>query len=80
VAQVLGSAAVESFDYYKFEFQDPASGEWVFVTRSDLPVTDGVLGSWNTDTVPPGQYSFRLVVVDQTGNFPPPCIIQLNVQ
>jgi hypothetical protein len=78
VAQIIGSATVENFDYYKFEFKDPTTGEWVFVTRSDLPVSGGVMGSWNTDTVPPGTYSFQLVVVDQTGNFPPPCVIQLK--
>lgn len=80
VMQVLGAAATDNFDYYKFEFQDPASGDWVFVSRFDNPVLNGVLGSWNSDTVPPGQYAFRLVVVDKTGNFPEPCVVQLAVK
>jgi hypothetical protein len=41
---------------------------------------EGVLGSWNSDTVPPGEYEFRVVVVDLTGNFPDPCAIRLLVQ
>jgi len=80
VVQIVGAAATDNFDYYKFEFQDPALGEWVFITRYDNPVQNGVLGSWNSDTVPPGSYQFRLVVVDKTGNFPPPCVINLKVQ
>jgi hypothetical protein len=80
LVQVQGAAAIDNFDYYKFEFQDPVSGEWVFITRFDNSVTEGVLGSWNSDTVPPGSYQFRLVVVDKTGNFPEPCEINLQVQ
>jgi hypothetical protein len=80
LVQVQGAAAIENFDYYKFEFQDPVSGEWVFIARYDNSVPEGVLGSWNSDTVPPGSYQFRLVVVDKTGNFPEPCQINLQVQ
>jgi len=80
VVQILGAAAIDNFDYYKFEFQDPATNNWVFVSRFDNPVPSGVLGSWNSDTVPPGEYSFRLVVVDKTGNFPEPCVIRLQVK
>jgi hypothetical protein len=80
LVQIQGAAAIDNFDYYKFEFQDPASGEWVFVSRADNPVANGALGTWNSDTVPPGGYAFRLVVVDKTGNFPEPCILNLQVQ
>jgi hypothetical protein len=80
LVQITGAAATDNFDYYKFEFQDPASGDWVFVSRFDNPVQNGVLGSWNSDTVPPGEYGFRLVVVDKTGNFPAPCVVNLRVQ
>ena len=80
LVQIQGDAAIENFDYYKFEFQDPASNEWVFVSRFDNPVTGGILGTWNSDSVPPGTYQFRLVVVDKTGNFPAPCQVKLQVQ
>jgi hypothetical protein len=30
--------------------------------------------------VAPGEYEFRLVVVDAIGNFPEPCVVRLNVQ
>ena len=80
MVQVRGAAATDNFEYYKFEFRLPGSPDWSFITRFDNSVSDGVLGSWNSDTVQPGEYEFRLVVVDQTGNFPEPCTIRLIVQ
>ncbi|RME76426.1 MAG: hypothetical protein D6784_05860, partial [Chloroflexi bacterium] len=80
VIQVTGVAAIDNFDYYKFEFRAPGSNDWSFIVRFDNPVSQGVLGSWNTDTVPPGEYEFRLVVVDKIGNYPDPCVVRLLVQ
>lgn len=80
VIQVSGAAFTENFDYYKFEFRVPGNNDWSFIARYDNPVTEGVLGNWNTDTVTPGEYDFRLVVVDNIGNFPEPCTIRLIVQ
>ena len=80
VIQISGAAVRENFDYYKFEFRVPG-GDWSFIARYDNAVPEGVLGSWNTDTVAPGEYEFRLVVVDTIGNFAdPPCTIRLIVQ
>jgi hypothetical protein len=80
IVTVMGAATVDNFDYYKFEFRVPSAEEWVFIARFDNPVPEGVLGAWNSDTVPPGVYEFRLVVVDATGNFPEPCVINLVVR
>jgi len=79
VIQINGAAMIENFDYYKFEFRAPG-GDWNFIERHNTPVMGGVLGSWNSDTVPPGQYEFRLMVVDKIGNYPNPCVIRLAVQ
>ncbi len=80
VIQVSGTATIENFDYYKFEFRVPGNNEWSFIARYDNAVTEGVLGTWNTDTVSPGEYDFRLVVVDAIGNFPEPCVVRLIVE
>jgi hypothetical protein len=80
VIQVSGAAAIDNFDYYKFEFRPAGGNNWSFVARYENAVTEGVLGSWNTDTVAPGEYDFRLVVVDAVGNFPEPCTVRLLVQ
>ena len=80
VIQITGAAFVDDFDYYKFEFRVPGTPDWNFITLFNNPVPEGVLGTWNTDTVQPGEYEFRLVVVDSIGNFPEPCVIRLIVQ
>ena len=77
--QISGSANIDNFDYYKFEFLAPG-GNWNFIERYNTPVSGGLLATWNTATVPPGQYGFRLIVVDKIGNYPTPCEIKLNVQ
>jgi hypothetical protein len=79
MVQIVGEAVVDSFDYYKFEFRIPG-GSWSFAQRYNTPITSGALGSWNSDTVAPGTYEFRLVVVDTSGNYPAPCVIQLTVR
>ncbi len=79
MVQIFGAAVTENFDYYKIEFRVPGS-DWNFIQAYDTPVpTEGFLGAWNSDTVPPGTYGFRLVVVDVTGNYPEPCEITLTV-
>jgi hypothetical protein len=79
VIRVNGAATGDDFKYYKFEFRAPG-GEWSFIELFNNPVINGVLGSWNTATVGPGEYEFRLVVVDTIGNYPEPCVIRLVVE
>jgi len=79
MVQIYGSAMGDNFDYYKFEFRVP-NGNWAFIQNYHVAVSDGVLGFWNSDTVPPGEYEFRLLVVDTTGNYPEPCTVRLIVQ
>ncbi|MBN1991240.1 MAG: hypothetical protein JW953_00940 [Anaerolineae bacterium] len=80
VVQVTGAASIDNFDYYKFEFRVSGGNDWNFIQRFNNPVLDGVLGSWNSDTVSPGEYEFRLVVVDTIGNYPEPCVVRLLVE
>ena len=80
LVQVSGAANIDNFDYYKFEFRVPGAPEWSFIQRYNNAVPSGVLGSWNSDTVLPGEYEFRLVVVDKIGNFPEPCVVRLLVE
>ncbi|HIC92846.1 MAG TPA: hypothetical protein EYP09_01155 [Anaerolineae bacterium] len=79
--QVFGSACVDNFWYYKFEFRsEDFPDEWHFIQRYDAPVEDGPLGVWDTSILPAGTYSFRLVVVDRTGNYPPPCEVRVTIE
>jgi len=80
VIQIIGSASIPDFWYYKFEFRGNGFGDWTFIQRFDTSINGGILGAWDTRSVPSGNYELRLVVVDKTGNYPEPCVVQLSVQ
>jgi hypothetical protein len=80
MVQISGAAAINDFDYYKFEFRVPGDPNWSYIQAYNNAVMNGVLGSWNSDTVAPGEYEFRLVVVDSIGNYPEPCTVRIIVQ
>jgi LysM repeat protein len=80
VAWAKGTAVIENFWYYKLEYRMDGLDHWHYITGQHDPVIDGVLGSFDTRLVPNGTYFFRLVVVDGTGNYPPPCEIVVRVK
>jgi hypothetical protein len=81
LVQFTGTANVANFDYYKVEFGAGTSPqEWHFLFLARTTVVNGTLGSWDSSAVPPGTYTFRLVVVDRTGNYPPPCQVTVAVE
>jgi len=81
---VRGTANIANFQYYKVEVgpgSNPKDNEWTVVgTLHESPVSGGVLETFNGSTYPAGTYSLRLVVVDQTGNYPEPCRVTITVQ
>jgi hypothetical protein len=77
--QIFGSASIPDFDYYKFEFRQTGSPDWAWLQSYNTPVADGLLGMWDTSALPAGTYGFRLVVVDKTGNHPPPCEVTVTI-
>jgi hypothetical protein len=71
---VFGTADHEDFKFYKLEYgigSDPDS--WSYFDGGESPVHDSRLGTLNAGALPTGTYGIRVVVVDTTGNFPPPC-------
>jgi len=81
---VRGTAKVDNFWYYKFEYRKD-DGQQNWITYDDLkraPVENGVLGEWDLNALqlPDGWYWFRVVVVDRTGNYPPPCEMRVYVR
>ncbi len=69
---ITGTATHDSFAYYKLEYGAGANpAVWSYFAGGEAPVVSGRLGTLNT--LPPGTYSIRIVVVDTSGNFPTPC-------
>jgi hypothetical protein len=81
---VRGTASIDNFQYYKVEVgpgASPRDDQWTVV--GDLqrsPVSGGLLATFHAGAYQPGIYTLRLVVVDVTGNYPPPCSVTISVQ
>jgi hypothetical protein len=81
---VRGTASIDGFQYYKIEIgpgTGPKDNEWTVVGQlHNNAIAGGVLGTLNSTAYPAGTYTLRLVVVDQTGNYPEPCRVTINIQ
>jgi hypothetical protein len=81
---IRGTANLANFQYYKIEVAsgpNPKDHEWTVVGQlHQSPVVGGVLETFNSGAYPVGVYTLRLVVVDQTGNYPQPCQVTVTVQ
>jgi len=67
--QVRGTASKELFDRYEFKFQSrDKPDEWHWIETFKAPVENGDLGFWHTSHLPPGNYRFMLIVIDERGN------------
>lgn len=79
--EIRGTARIPNFQFYKIEVgvgENPL--RWNTISEVHrTPVGDGLLEVWDASGLAPGVYSLRLVVVDVTGNFDPPCQIRLTV-
>lgn len=77
--EIRGTASLPNFSSYKLELQWPGSEEWVTIQSYEMPVAGGILGYFDTAPLEPGNYRFRLVVVDDTFNYPEPCVITIII-
>src|SRR5690606_9794299 len=79
---VIGSATHENFQFYKIEAAPGANanGNWQHMAGGQAPVVSGFLGTINTRNLSNGLWTLQLVVVDQTGNWIPPCKVTVTVQ
>jgi len=67
IVEVKGQAASDGFVAYRLEFgpgNPPLS--WTQIIRSETPQPSGGLGLWNTEGLPEGEYTLRLVLEDRT--------------
>ena len=67
IVAIQGQAASEDFIAYRLEFGagNPPLG-WELLIRSEQQQPNGSLGVWNTDGLPAGSYTLRLVLETKT--------------
>jgi len=82
IVVIRGTANHGSFQFYKVEYgQGEQPSSWHGMNEiHKAPVIDGVLEEFDTTRLPNGVYWFQLTVVDNTGNFPPPCRVRVLIQ
>ena len=66
---ITGSALHPQFQRYTLEYTVEPGENWTFLSESQSQVNNGLLGSWETAGLPDGNYSLRLRVVRQDGNY-----------
>lgn len=64
---IEGRADDLRFRDYDLEVRPAGAGPWEALAESRSPVTEGVLGGWNTTSVGDGDYELRLSVADTLG-------------
>jgi hypothetical protein len=84
--EIEGVANIAGFAFYKLEIRSAGlDNEWRAIAAGINPICGPdcedqyVLGTWDTSLVTPGEYEFRLMVLDTVGNAPMPCTIKLRV-
>jgi hypothetical protein len=77
---VSGTANHDEFQYYKIEYAPAGSEGFNYLNGGNSPVINGVLITFDSTTLSNGGWTLRLIVVDNTGNFPPPCQVTVQIQ
>jgi hypothetical protein len=78
--EVRGTANIANFAFYTLQISGAhTNGAWVSLYVGNTPVTNGTLGSFDTSAFESGEYAFRIVVKDSTGNYPTPCAVPVRL-
>ena len=79
VVEVLGSASIPNFGFYKLEMKLPDDPSWLTLQAGNITIQNGKLGDWDTRRLSPGEYQLGLVVVDNQARLSLPCVVQVRV-
>lgn len=80
IVEIEGTVNIPDFGFYKFEVSSLNSDVWLTIQAGDSPKNDEMLGFWDTTQLEPGNYSLRLVVIDNQGIQQDPCVVDLYVE
>ena len=82
--EIYGTATNPNFQYYKLEYAEGANVDpestFAFLSDARVQVTDGLLSSFDSTNFVNGPYTLKLTVVDNSGNFPPPCTVDILIE
>lgn len=79
VVNLIGTADIPNFGFYKYEVTPIGSENWATVSAEREPKKDELLGTLNTLSLSNGDYFLRLVITDNVGNSLEPCVIAVRV-
>lgn len=79
VVEISGTVNIPNFGFYKLEMKRIEEINWLTILAGNESKTNGLLGSWNTSLLSPGNHQLSLVVADNTGQSLPPCTIEVRV-
>lgn len=78
--EVIGTANVEDFGFYKFEVARADEELWLTIQAGRTIVRDDVLvENWDTSRLPPGNYVLQLLITDRQGEESTPCRIPVRI-
>lgn len=77
---IRGTADIPNFGFFTLQIARPGDVIWLPISVGQQPVKNDILGTWDTSSLIPGDYMFRLVVSDNIGTELNPCAIQVQVE
>ncbi len=79
---VSGAASLGGADFqrYALEFSTAGLDSWVIIAVGRQPVNGGVLGVWNTNSLPDGNYSLRVRAIDRAAQYCEGFVSPIQVQ
>jgi hypothetical protein len=81
---IYGTAENPNFQYYKVEYAEGADVDpdstFAFLADARVQITGGLLTSFDSTNFVNGPYTIKLTVVDNSGNFPPPCAVSIVIE
>lgn len=74
-----GTVDIPNFGFYTYEIARPGETIWLPIQVGREIKQEGILGTWDTSALPPGEYLLRLVVTDNEGTALEACVIRVMV-